>query len=98
AVTLGAVIGASKVANIKISEHQIVFVGAGSAAVGVADYLRFAMLSGGLSEKEARARFWVVDKDGLLDSDRRDLTEEQKNYARDRNEIADWARNGQGKI
>jgi malate dehydrogenase (oxaloacetate-decarboxylating) len=60
--------------------------------------LRFAMLSEGLSEKEARARFWVVDKDGLLDSDRRDLTEEQKNYARDRNEIADWARNGQGKI
>src|ERR1700726_2216172 len=52
AVTLGAVIGASKVANIKISEHQIVFVGAGSAAIGVADYLRFAMLSEGLSEKE----------------------------------------------
>jgi malate dehydrogenase (oxaloacetate-decarboxylating) len=98
AVTLGAVIGASNVANKKISEHQIVFVGAGSAAIGVADYLRFAMLSEGLSEKEARARFWVVDKDGLLDSDRRDLTEEQKTYARDRNEIADWARNGQGHI
>ena len=98
AVTLGAVMGASNVANKKISQHQVVFVGAGSAAIGVADYLRFAMLSEGLSEKEARARFWVVDKDGLLDSDRRDLTEEQKNYARDRNEIADWARNGQGKI
>jgi malate dehydrogenase (oxaloacetate-decarboxylating) len=98
AVTLGAVIGASNVANKEISEHQIVFVGAGSAAIGVADYLRFAMLSEGLSEKEARARFWVVDKDGLLDSDRRDLTEEQKTYARDRNEIADWARNGRGEI
>jgi malate dehydrogenase (oxaloacetate-decarboxylating) len=96
AVTLGAVIGASKVANIKISEHQIVFVGAGSAAIGVADYLRFAMLSEGLSEKEARARFWIVDKDGLLDSDRRDLTEEQKTYARDRNEVANWPRNKQG--
>ena len=98
AVTLGAVIGASNVANKKISEHQIVFVGAGSAAIGVADYLRFAMLSEGLSEKEAQARFWVVDKDGLLDSDRRDLTEEQKTYARDRNEIADWSRNEQGKV
>src|SRR3984893_9358343 len=98
AVTLGAVIGASKVANIKISEHQIVFVGAGSAAIGVPDYLRFAMLSEGLSEKEARARFWIIDKDGLLDSDRRDLTEEQRTYARDRSEVADWSRSGQGQI
>src|ERR1700730_8463598 len=98
AVTLGAVIGASKVANIKISEHQIVFVGAGSAAIGVADYLRFAMLSEGLSEKEARARFWIIDKDGLLNSDRGDLTEEQRTYARDRSEVADWPRNGQGQI
>jgi malate dehydrogenase (oxaloacetate-decarboxylating) len=98
AVTLGAVIGASKVANIKISEHQIVFVGAGSAAIGVADYLRFAMLSEGLSEKEARARFWIIDKDGLLNSDRSDLTEEQRTYARDRSKVADWSRSGQGQI
>jgi malate dehydrogenase (oxaloacetate-decarboxylating) len=98
AVTLGAIIGASKVAKKKISDHQIVFVGAGSAAIGVADYLRFAMLSEGLSEKEAASRFWIVDKDGLLNSDRQDLVEEQKRYARDRNEIADWPRNGQGTI
>ncbi len=98
AVTLGAVIGASKVANIKISEHQIVFVGAGSAAIGVADYLRFAMLSEGLSEEAARARFWIIDKDGLLNSDRSDLTEEQRTYARDRSKIADWSRSGQGQI
>ena len=96
AVVLGAVVGASKVARKKIKEHQIIFVGAGSAAIGVADYLRIAMVEDGLSEKEARARFWIVDKDGLLDSDRRDLSEEQKTYARDRNEIADWPRNQQG--
>ena len=96
AVTLGAIIGASKVAKKKISDHQIVFVGAGSAAIGVADYLRFAMLSEGLSEKEARSRFWIVDKDGLLNSQRSDLTEEQKGYARDVNEVAGWTRNEHG--
>ena len=98
AVTLGAIIGASKVANKKISDHQIVFVGAGSAAIGVADYLRDAMVAEGLSQKETYARFWIVDKDGLLDSDRHDLVEEQKRYARDRNEIADWPRNAHGAI
>src|SRR5262245_34374399 len=98
AVVLGAVVGASKVARKSIKEHQIVFVGAGSAAIGVADYLRAAMTEEGLSEKEARARFWIVDKDGLLDSDRRDLSDEQRVYARARNEIADWPRNQHGQI
>jgi malic enzyme len=36
AIVLGAVVGASKVARKSIKEHQIVFVGAGSAAIGVA--------------------------------------------------------------
>ncbi len=98
AVVLGAVVGASKVARKSIKEHQIVFVGAGSAAIGVADYLRDAMVEEGLSENEARARFWIVDKDGLLDSDRRDLSDEQKTYARARNEISDWPLNQHGQV
>jgi malate dehydrogenase (oxaloacetate-decarboxylating) len=98
AVVLGAIVGASKVVRKSIKEHQIVFVGAGSAAIGVADYLRDAMVEEGLSENEARARFWIVDKDGLLDSDRRDLTDEQKIYARARNEIAGWPRNQHGQV
>jgi malate dehydrogenase (oxaloacetate-decarboxylating) len=98
AVVLGAVAGASKVARKSFKEHQIVFVGAGSAAIGVADYLRVAIVEEGLSENEARARFWIVDKDGLLDSDRRDLSDEQKSYARVRNEIADWPRNQHGQV
>jgi malate dehydrogenase (oxaloacetate-decarboxylating) len=98
AVVLGAVAGASRVARKSIKEHQVVFVGAGSAAIGVADYLRVAMVEEGLSEDEARARFWIVDKDGLLDSDRRNLSGEQKTYARPRNEIADWPRNQHGQV
>jgi malate dehydrogenase (oxaloacetate-decarboxylating) len=98
AVVLGAVVGASQVAQKSLKEHQIVFVGAGSAAIGVADYLRVEMIEEGLSENEARARFWIVDKDGLLNSDRRDLSDEQKTYARARNEIADWPRNPHGQV
>jgi malate dehydrogenase (oxaloacetate-decarboxylating) len=98
AVVLGAAVGASKVAQKNMKDHKIVFVGAGSAAIGVADYLRFAMMEEGLSEEEARARFWIVKSDGLLDSDGRDLSDEQETYARDRNEIANWPRNPQGQI
>jgi malate dehydrogenase (oxaloacetate-decarboxylating) len=98
AVVLGAVVGASKVAGKSIKEHQIVFVGAGSAAFGVADYLRAAMVEEGLSEQEARARFWIVDKDGLLDSDCRDLSDEQKIYARSPAEISNWSRDQKGQI
>jgi malate dehydrogenase (oxaloacetate-decarboxylating) len=98
AVVLGAVAGASKVARKSMREHQIVFVGAGSAAMGVADYLRFAMVDDGISDKEARARFWVIDKDGLLDSDRRDLSDAQKTYARDSDEVKNWPRNSHGQI
>src|ERR1700751_3430629 len=98
AVALGAAIGASKVAGKKIKDHRIVFVGAGSAAIGVADYLRIAMVEEGLSEKEARARFWIVDKNGLLKNGRRDLSDEQRVYARDRNEVVGWPRNQYGQI
>ena len=98
AVALGAIVGASKVAGKSIKEHQIVFVGAGSAAIGVADYLRNAMIEEGLPDLEARARFWIVDKDGLLVNDRTDLSEEQKVYARERNEIAGWPRNSNDQL
>src|SRR5260221_1921203 len=82
AVVLGAAIGASKVAGKNFKDHQIVFVGAGSAAIGVADYLRIAMGEDRLSGKEARGRLWIRGKVGLLDSDRRDLPEEPKDYNR----------------
>lgn len=98
AVVLGAVVGASKAAGIRLKEHRIVFVGAGSAAIGVADYLRMAMVADGLSEPEACARFWVIDKDGLLDDGRQNLAEEQTRYARPAGELSDWPRNPQGQI
>jgi malate dehydrogenase (oxaloacetate-decarboxylating) len=98
AVVLGAIVGASKVAGKSIKEHKVVFVGAGSAAIGVADYLRAAMVEEGLSEKEAYARFWIVDKDGLLHRDRQDLVTEQRAYARSPEEISSWPNNHQGSI
>src|SRR5881296_3141824 len=80
AVALGAILGAVKVAGKSLKDQQIVFLGAGSAGIGVADFLRAAMRDAGLSEEDARRRFWIVDKDGVLHSGRTDLSPEQSVY------------------
>jgi malate dehydrogenase (oxaloacetate-decarboxylating) len=82
AVALGAVLAAVKTVGAKLGDQQVVFLGAGSASIGVADYLRDAMIAEGLSRAEAIDRFWIVDKDGLLRAARADLTSEQRVYAR----------------
>jgi malate dehydrogenase (oxaloacetate-decarboxylating) len=97
AVTLGAILGAVSVTGRRLTEQQVVFLGAGSAAVGVADYLRAAMVQDGLSEPEARGRFWLVDKDGLLHTDRGDLSPEQRVYAQPTDRVTDWPRTSDGK-
>src|SRR5215475_12668156 len=98
AVALGAVLGAVGVTGKRLREQQIVFLGAGSAAVGVADYLRAALVQDGLSEAEARDRFWLVDRDGLLHTGRTDLTPEQRVYAQPADRVADWPRTFHGTI
>lgn len=92
AVVLGAVLGAVKVTGKTLKDQQVVMFGAGSAGVGVADGLRAAMKGEGLSEEEARSRFWVIDKDGILHSGRKDLTSEQAVYAQPESRLAGWPR------
>ena len=98
AVALGAILGAVKVTGKSLKEQQIVMLGAGSAGIGVADGLRGAMKQEGLSEEGAHGRFWVVDKDGLLHSGRKDLTAEQRVYAQPENHVAGWPRTSNGHI
>src|SRR5690349_19152887 len=97
-VALGAISGAVGVTGKRLRDQEIVFLGAGSAAIGVADYLRAAMVQDGLSEPEARGRFWVIDKDGLLHSGRTDLAPEQRVYAQPPERVASWPRTARGAI
>eukprot|EP00126_Sphaerothecum_destruens_P011884 Sdes_comp20967_c0_seq12m18971 len=61
--------------------HRIVCMGAGSAGVGVCNSLVQGMVMAGISEEEARKKFWLVDHLGLLTSNR-DLTSFQRPFAR----------------
>src|SRR5262249_37443473 len=94
AVALGAMLGAVNVAGSSLKDQQIVMLGGGSAGIGVADLLRAAMRGAGLSDEDARRRFWVVDLHGLLHSGRTDLTAEQRVYAQSQERIAAWLSGG----
>src|SRR6201989_3416115 len=98
AVVLGAVLSAVKVTGKSLKEQQIVMLRAGGSGIGVADGLRAAMISEGLTEEEARSRFWLVDKDGFLHSGRNDLSAEQRVYAQPEINVAGWPRSSSGHI
>src|ERR1700751_4520483 len=98
AVVLGTVLSAVKVTGKSLKDQQIVMLGAGSTGIGVADGLRAAMIAEGLTEEEARSRFWLVDKDGFLHSGRNDLSSEQRVYAQPENNVAGWPRTSNGHI
>jgi malate dehydrogenase (oxaloacetate-decarboxylating) len=92
AVALGAILSAIRVAGTALRDQQIVFFGAGAASTGVADYLRAAMVTEGLSEEEARSQLWMVNRDGVLHSGRTDLTPEQRVYAQPQSRLSAWPR------
>ena len=92
AVALGAILAAIEVTGKSLKDQQIVMLGAGSAATGVADGLCAAMTEEGLTEEQARSRFWLINSKGVLHSGRKDLTPEQMIYAQPENRIADWPR------
>lgn len=66
AVTLGSLIAASRAAGSQLRDQTVTFLGAGSAGCGIAEQIIAQMKSEGLSEDEARARVFMVDRFGLL--------------------------------
>src|ERR1700678_530820 len=94
AVALGAMLSAVRVAGSTLREQEIVFFGAGAASIGVADYLRAALVGEGLSEDEARRLIWMVNRGGLLHDGRAELTPEQRVYAQPLAQVAAWTRSG----
>jgi malate dehydrogenase (oxaloacetate-decarboxylating) len=81
-VTLSAILAGVRRSGLSLKEQRIVIFGAGTAGVGIADQILLAMQREGMSKKEAQARLWLVDKEGLLNSTMQ-LLDFQKIYVRD---------------
>jgi malate dehydrogenase (oxaloacetate-decarboxylating)(NADP+) len=80
-VTLAGLIAALKVTGGKVRDLRILFLGAGSAAIGLAGLIASAMVQEGLSLRDAQARISMFDVDGLLEPSRNDMFDFQKPYA-----------------
>ena len=90
AVAAGALLAAINVTGTPLTEQRIVLFGAGSAGIGIASLLLTAMKNAGLSEAEARRRFYAVDKDGLLVEGMAGIRPEQQPFVQARSATANW--------
>jgi malate dehydrogenase (oxaloacetate-decarboxylating)(NADP+) len=80
-IVLAGMINAAKIKGTKLSDERYLFLGAGSAAIGLADLLCSAMVGEGLTLKQAQERVYMFDVNGLLETTRTDLVDFQKPYS-----------------
>jgi malate dehydrogenase (oxaloacetate-decarboxylating)(NADP+) len=80
-VSLAGLTTALKIIGGKLTDQRILFLGAGSAAIGTANLMVSAMRQKGLSQEGAIARISMFDINGLIEPSRKDLSAEQELYA-----------------
>jgi malate dehydrogenase (oxaloacetate-decarboxylating)(NADP+) len=80
-ITLAGMINAVKLKGTKLKDEKYLFLGAGSAGIGLANLLCSALVAQGMSLKDAQSRVYMFDVNGLLESSRTDLVDFQKPYA-----------------
>ncbi|KTC81535.1 NAD-dependent malic enzyme [Legionella brunensis] len=90
AIATGTLFSAVQVTGIHLKDQRIVIVGAGSAGCGIAELIVHAMIEDGLSEKEARERIYMIDRNGLLVEGMEDLLPFQQKLLKSKQTIANW--------
>jgi malate dehydrogenase (oxaloacetate-decarboxylating) len=90
AVTLGCLLAACKRKGETLKDQKIAFVGAGSAGCGIAELVVRAMVIQGLTDLEARARIFMIDRHGLVTSDMLNLMDFQQVLTQDKAMLSDW--------
>lgn len=88
AVAVGTLLSACRVKQQKLSEQTIVFAGAGSAGCGIAEQIIRQMQAEGLTEAAARARIFMVDRQGLLGKSMAQLPDFQQQLAQSDTNLA----------
>ncbi|MBA0166640.1 NAD-dependent malic enzyme [Pectobacterium sp. CFBP8739] len=90
AVALGSLIAASRAAGTQLRDQTVAFLGAGSAGCGIAEQIIAQMKSEGLSDDEARARVFMVDRFGLLTDKLPNLLDFQSKLVQKSELLTNW--------
>jgi malate dehydrogenase (oxaloacetate-decarboxylating) len=90
AVAAATLISAINVSGIPLEQQTIVMLGFGSAGIGITNLLAQFMQDKGLTEQEARNRFFAVDLYGLVTENGKGVRPEQLPYARKEQEVQSW--------
>ena len=97
AIITAAVTAALRVTGGRMHDQRVVFLGFGTAGVGIADQLRAAMVADGAGQMEATRSFWGLGRHGLITQAMiGTLRDFQVAYARPADEVAGWACEGGG--
>jgi malate dehydrogenase (oxaloacetate-decarboxylating)(NADP+) len=81
AVAVAGVYSSTRITGLAFKDLKIMFLGAGSAATGIADLMTAALVQEGLAPDEARRHLWFVDINGLVVKERKDLMDHNLPYA-----------------
>jgi malate dehydrogenase (oxaloacetate-decarboxylating) len=90
AIAVGTLLSAFNVTGVPLTEQRVAVLGAGSAGTGICALLLRAMIDAGVSESEARGRFYLVDRGGLLAEGMSGLQPFQAAFAQKRDRLAGW--------
>lgn len=88
-IALAGVLGALNISGQSIAEQRFLTFGAGTAGMGIVKMLYNELIKQGMSPKEAKQHFYLVDRQGLLFEDTLGLTPKQQAFVRSRDEFAD---------
>ena len=80
-ITLAGMINACKIKGTNLKDETYLFLGAGSAGIGLSNLLCSALVQQGLTLDQARSRIHMFDIKGLLEPSRTDLVDFQRPYA-----------------
>lgn len=90
AVATATLLSAMNITWVPLEQQKIVVYGFGTAGIGIANLLSQLMQDKGMTQQEARNRFYAIDQYGLVAENGKEVRSEQLPYARKEHEVQNW--------